>query len=204
MAAYDNYVLQDELQVPLTGNAAGLSIVNLNIGITVSILVHHRTYGSETFDLTQAGATLNLPLDGIDAVTITATSYPATILYVQTAVPSTLSTPQSFAGASGGGATVNVETVGLSGSFLSTVVTMTGAAVPVPAAILANRRGLTLQAAPDNTSTIYVGGSTVTADEASTGGIQLAAGATLTIGAGSAIVYAIGAAGQKLIVLEGA
>ena len=133
MAAYDNYVLGSEFQVPLTGNAAGLSVVNLNIGITISIEAHHRTYGTETFNLTQAGATLNLPLDGIDAVTITASSYPATILYVQTAVPSTLSTPQSFAGASGGGATVNVETVGLSGSFRSTVVTMTGAAVPIPA-----------------------------------------------------------------------
>ena len=51
---------------------------------------------------------------------------------------------------------------------------------------------------------MYIGGSAVTADETATGGIQLAAGATLTIGAGSAIVYAIGAAGQKLIVLEGA
>ena len=204
MSALDNYTLGGEWQVPLTGNPGTLSVVNLNLGVTVTLAVHHRTYGSETIELTQSGATVSIPLDGIDAVTITASSYPATILYLNTAVPMQLSTPQTFAGSSGGGATVNVEPVGLSGAIRSSVVTVGALAVALPAATLANRRTLTVQAAPDNTAVLYLGGSDVTANETATGGLQLAAGASVAMDVGGAVLYAISTvAGQKAIVIEG-
>jgi hypothetical protein len=89
--------------------------------------------------------------------------------------------------------------------FLSTVVTVGVAAVVLPATPLANRKSMLVQAAQDNTAVIYIGGSTVTADQAATGGIQLNPGQSMPIDTtATAIPYAIStAAAQKLIVLEG-
>lgn len=203
MSALDNYTLRDKWQAPLAGIGGTVSIVNLNIGVSVSVHVHHAKYGSEDVLLSQAGATLVLPLDGIDELEVTATSYPATILYVNTAVPMTLSTPQSFAGSAGGGTTVNVGIVGYSGFVRTGVVTVGVTPTPLPAIMLPNRRNLSVQAPATNTATIYLGGGAVTADQAATGGLQLPAGATFGDSLGGAVLYGIVAAGtQPIIVYE--
>ena len=206
MAATTQYVLHEAYELGLSQfqSQASLSVVNLNIGVEVDVVVTHRTLGGETFQLINAGDTLtDLPLADVTSVTISASSYPATILFVQTAVPGRISSPQSFAGSSGGGATVNVEQIGMAGTLLQQVITMTGAAIAIPTTALANRRKILLQAAPDNASNVYIGSATVTADETATGGPQLAAGASWSEWLGAAAtLYAIGAAGTKLIVLE--
>jgi hypothetical protein len=57
---------------------------------------------------------------------------------------------------------------------------------------------------PDNTDVIYLGGSTVTADESATGGFQLAAGQSVPYSfAGRERVYGITTSTQKLVVLVG-
>jgi hypothetical protein len=201
VSALDNYTLTEAWQAPLAGNDGTVSIVNLNIGIVVTIALHHATYGSETVLLSQAGATLVLPLAGIDELTISAGSYPATILYVNTPIPMTLSTPQSFAGSSGGGATVNVEIVGLSGVTRTTAVATGASAVALPAAILANRRTITVQAPSSNTASVWVGGSAVATSGAGRG-IELTPGGSASFDLGAAVLYGISAAAQVLVVME--
>ncbi len=100
---------------------------------------------------------------------------------------------------------VTVAGDGFDTNFIATIVTVGVAAVPCPAVALVSRKGILVQAAPDNSNVIYLGGSTVTADETATGGIQLAAGQALPIDAfATAVLYAISsAAAQKLIVIEG-
>ncbi len=204
MSAFDTYTLTADWQVPLPlGQDGTLSVVNLNLGITVTVDVHHRTGGYESVSLTQNGATLVLPLADIVGVRIAASSYPASILFVNTTIPMQVSSPQTFAGSAGGGGTISVEQAGMGGALRQSVMAMTGAALPVPATALANRRKLLLQAAPDNPSPVYLGSSTVTADETATGGAQLAAGASWSEWLSTASpLYAIGAVGTKLIVLE--
>lgn len=209
MTASTSYVLNGALDVALAqvaggGNRGKLSVVNLNIGLPVTITVHHQDFGAETFELPGPGDTAEIPLDRIDHYLIAAASYPATILYVETAVPSLVSSPQSFAGAGGGGATINVETIGLAGTINAQVVTVGVVAVGVPAAPLANRRTMLVQSVPTNAATIYLGGAGVTADTTASGGPQLAPGASMALEIGSAALYAIaGAVGQKLAIIEG-
>lgn len=84
------------------------------------------------------------------------------------------------------------------------VLTVGLVAVAVPAAPLANRAALVIQACYSNTKKIYIGGATVTADEAATGGIALAPGQIwpLQLNA-NAIIYAISdAANQKIAIIE--
>lgn len=93
----------------------------------------------------------------------------------------------------------------LDGVVLATVVSVGTSAVPLPASALSNRRTIIVQADSANTASIYIGGSAVTADAASTGGLVLDKGESLALDAASGdIVYAIGgASSQKVRCLEG-
>ena len=202
MAATTQYVLTQAYELGLSQfhSQASLSVVNLNIGVEVDVAVTHRTLGGETFQLISAGDTLtDLPLADVTSVTISASSYPATILFVQTAVPGRISSPQSFAGSSGGGATVNTEEIGLAGTLLATALTMDGSAIEVPTTSLANRRTMIVQASSTNAAPIYLGGAAVTSAD----GIELVAGASLAIPVGAALLYAVGTAPDVLRILEG-
>ncbi len=97
--------------------------------------------------------------------------------------------------------------------FLTTVINVpVSPASPllIPSAILTLRRGLMLQSSLLNDQLIYVGGSTVTANEASTGGAQLGPGQSFPIDTSLAIPYVITTAlrtsglSQKIIVIEAA
>lgn len=80
----------------------------------------------------------------------------------------------------------------------------------IPSSILVDRLALMLQSSFLNDQLIYVGGSTVTADETSTGGAQMQPGATFPIDTSKAIPYVITskdratALHQKIIVIEAA
>lgn len=211
MAAVDQYSLTQALDRQLTGRTGVLGIVNLNTGIGIRILLSG-TRASETVELTQPGGTLEVPETGLTSIHVEAynlatgaPSYPASILLLDSELGVRISTPQTFAGSAGGGATIAVETVGLSGALLQQVVTVGLVAVQVPAAALANRRAIIIQALASNTKTVYLGSATVTADETATGGIQLVPGASISVELGGAILSAIStAAGQHLAIIEGA
>lgn len=88
---------------------------------------------------------------------------------------------------------------------LTTVVAVSNTPVLLPAVALAGRSAVLLQSAPDNTFTIFVGGATVTADEASTGGIQMLPGMSLPIDAdANALIYGVCKSTQfgNMIVME--
>jgi hypothetical protein len=88
-------------------------------------------------------------------------------------------------------------------SVLSTIVTVGVAASALPSSPLSVRQQLMLRADEANTDVIYIGGSAVTADAASTGGLTLAAGQMMTLEVGDALVYGISpSASQILAVLE--
>lgn len=88
-------------------------------------------------------------------------------------------------------------------SVLSTVVTVGVTASALPSSPLSARQQFMLRADSANTDVIYVGGSGVTSDAASTGGLTLAAGQVMTLEVGTALVYAISpSADQILSVLE--
>jgi hypothetical protein len=84
------------------------------------------------------------------------------------------------------------------------VVAVGIAAVPLPAVALANRRTIVIQADSGNAGVIYIGSSTVTADAAATGGIQLSSKESFIIEVtAGVIIYAIAsAAAQNVRVLE--
>lgn len=85
---------------------------------------------------------------------------------------------------------LNVREEGIVGSVLATVVTVGTTAVTLPASALTGRRTLLVQSDPTNTAYIYLGGSAVTADGASTGGFMLAPGQSLAISVGATpVVY---------------
>lgn len=85
---------------------------------------------------------------------------------------------------------------------LQQVIAVGTTALQMPAANLATRKLLMIQNVSDKK--IYLGSSTVTADEAATGGIQLGKGGTVTIEAGpDNDIYAIaGSAGNNVAVWE--
>lgn len=89
---------------------------------------------------------------------------------------------------------------------LTTVISLTAVRAKIPTTNLVGRLSMLIQADPANGSvTIYIGGSTVTADTASTGGIQLGAGMSMPIDADDTVdIYAVCATGQvgKVIVAE--
>jgi len=90
----------------------------------------------------------------------------------------------------------------LKGAPLSTVVSVGTSAAVLPTQ--SGRRSVIIQADPANTAYIYIGGSAVTADNAASGGLMLAAGASLPMAATEAVgLYARStAAGQRVRVLE--
>jgi hypothetical protein len=103
----------------------------------------------------------------------------------------------------GSAVTQPTQAQGFAGVFLATVVTVGASAVALPSAALASRKSMVVQSDPQNTGTIYLGGSAVTADSASTGGAILNPGESSPFDAGSAVLYAIAsAASQKVRVVE--
>ena len=70
-----------------------------------------------------------------------------------------------------------VRQTGLITGVLQKITTVSTSAVAVPATALTGRASIVVQNV--GSTTIYLGSATVTADTAATGGIQLAAGATL-------------------------
>jgi len=100
-----------------------------------------------------------------------------------------------------------VETVDIKGldvSVSTTVVTVGNTATKIPASPLSGRRCLTIQNIA-TTTVIYIGDSTVTANEAATGGYQLAAEwDTITLDLTDEVdVYGIVAVGTaKVVVVE--
>ena len=91
---------------------------------------------------------------------------------------------------------------GLSGSVVQKVTTLTnaGTAYPVPAAALAGRSALLVQASPTNSVYVYIGGASVTADTAATGGIILAPGQSVPISLGATVVlYAVSTVAGQLV-----
>lgn len=89
------------------------------------------------------------------------------------------------------------------GQLTQTVTVGVAAAILVPTAPLAGRRKITIQ--NNSAKLIYIGGATVTADTAATGGVQVAAhGGTYELEVGDNIVlYGIGAgAGLSVAVQE--
>src|ERR1035437_5138090 len=135
------------------------------------------------------------------------------------------STPGSSIGGTGGGAppvnvnvtggpvTVNVVGSSFDQDFLTTVISVPvspAAPLLIPTSILTLRKALMLQSSILNDQLIYVGGPTVTADEASTGGAQLGPGQSFPIDTSVAVPYILTVANratgltQKIIVIEAA
>ena len=113
----------------------------------------------------------------------------------------------------GGPVTVNVTGASFDQDFLTTILDVPvspAAPIIIPTGILTLRKALMLQSSVLNDRLIYVGGPTVTADEASTGGAQLGPGQSFPIDTSIAIPYIISAGlrasglNQKCIVIEGA
>lgn len=134
------------------------------------------------------------------------------LIWTDVEVPSTPGT--SIAGAGGSAvppSTVTVEPFDL--EFKTTVIDVPvspAAPAQVPTSALTLRRGMMLQSSPLNDQIIYLGGPTVTADEAVTGGAQLWPGQSIPIDTSLAIPYVLCIANrastlaQKLIVIEAA
>ena len=95
---------------------------------------------------------------------------------------------------------------GLAGSIKQTVTAVGATAVPVPTTALTNRSSILVQAPADNTLNIYLGASTVTADEAATGGIKLLPGQSIPLNlAAGVVLYARSTStGQHVVTLEAA
>ncbi len=93
---------------------------------------------------------------------------------------------------------IPVSSPGLAGGILQTITTVGATAATVPAAPLAGRATMLVQNV--GTSTIYLGKSTVTADTASTGGMQLLPGQSVPIQLAAAVLlYAISSAVGGLV-----
>lgn len=90
--------------------------------------------------------------------------------------------------------------------LLSTYMTVGLVAVPLPATPLINRKTVLLQADPFNSDWIYLGGAGVLADYSAANGMQLVAGASVSLDASqTAIIYGISPSPNQFItVLEGA
>lgn len=95
---------------------------------------------------------------------------------------------------------IPVSQPGLSGGILQSVTTVGVTAVPLPAAPLAGRATMLMQADPANTANIYLGASTVTADTAATGGIILLPGQSIPISLAAAVIlYARSTAASQIV-----
>ena len=93
---------------------------------------------------------------------------------------------------------IPVSQPGLGGGILQKATTVGTTAVPVPAAPLAGRATMIVQNV--GATTIYLGSSTVTADTAATGGLQLLPGQSVPIDLSSAVLlYAISSAAGGLV-----
>jgi hypothetical protein len=157
---------------------------------------------SETIELRAPGDNATFSLFRIDRVTVRAANYPTTVALKDTnadivlgVAPALSTTPPPASPAP--------TPAGFSGPTRVSVVTVGASATPLPASPLANRKAVILQNPADGSETIFVGGSTVTADETTTGGYQIIAGDALAADAGSTILYGVGAAGGgTLVVLE--
>ena len=105
-----------------------------------------------------------------------------------------------------GGAAFPVTPGGLAGSIKQAVTAVAASAVPVPTTALTNRSSIIVQAPASNTLNIYLGASTVTADEAATGGLKLLPGQSIPLSlAAGVVVYAISTStGQHVVTLEAA
>ena len=105
-----------------------------------------------------------------------------------------------------GSAAFSVTPGGLAGSIVQTVTSVGATAVPVPTTALTGRSSILVQAPASNTLNIYLGASTVTADEAATGGLKLLPRQSLPLSlAAGVVVYAISTStGQHVVTLEAA
>ena len=101
-------------------------------------------------------------------------------------VDGTLDSTVAITSTSGGA--LNVQETSLAGSILATVVTVGTTAVTLPASALSGRRAVLIQSDPTNTAYIYIGGSAVTADGASTGGFILGPGQSFSLSLASGLV----------------
>lgn len=97
---------------------------------------------------------------------------------------------------------------GLGGGIIQKVTTLTNAntAYPIPATPLTGRASIIVQAVDTNTDPVWIGSSTVTAGAATTGGIKLMPGQSLSLDLQAGVVlYANSTTtGQKVASLEAA
>ena len=95
---------------------------------------------------------------------------------------------------------------GLAKSIVQTVTSVGATAVPVPTTALTGRSSILVQAPASNTLNIYLGASTVTADEAATGVIKLLPGQSipLSLAAGVVLYSRSTDTGQHVVTLEAA
>jgi hypothetical protein len=157
---------------------------------------------SETIELRAPGDSATFSLFHIDRVTVRAANYPTVMALKDTTADIVLTVAPALA--TNPPPTVPAPTpAGFSGPTRSSVISVGSSAVPIPAAALADRKAIVLQNPVDGAEIVYIGGSTVTADEAATGGYQLSAGDSLGADAGSTDLFAISAGGSgTLVILE--
>jgi hypothetical protein len=189
------------------GGAGSVSVANLSTtGQTVTVRLdpyaQSKGTASESIELVGQGDTFSANTQQYQGIHIEASSYPCPIMLLISQGNNITLTVFRAAVAAGVSSSVAPSVSTLKQS----VLTVGGTAVAVPSSPLAGRTTILMQSAPDNTAVIYVGSATVTADESSTGGIQIGIGQNLPVDASAAAnLYAIaGASGQKLIILEGA
>lgn len=95
-----------------------------------------------------------------------------------------------------------VDIIPLDYGILQTVVTISTAATPIPATALSGRKSLIIKNL-SSTLTVYIGSSTVTADEESTGGFPLGYYETIQIDLGeNTVIYGISSSTAKVIIIE--
>ena len=173
-------------------------------GAVVSVEWSGAVAGIGKVNLTAKGDHVTIPAGDITVVTVTASTYPATIGWAYL-------DPLFAIGSGDDGQSVTIANTplpvsqpGLSGGILQTVTTVGAAAALVPATPLAGRATMLVQNV--GATTIYLGESTVTADTAATGGLQLLPGQSIPIALAAAVLlYAISsAAGGLVMTLEAA
>jgi hypothetical protein len=196
--ANTNWVLQSAYTVENHGQRGTFGCINRDAQpITVTFAGQS---GSETIVLAAAGDAVTFALLGVDHVEITAPSYPATVALKITTSDIVLDAAPIL----GVVPTVPAASaIGFANDPLVTVVTVGATAVPLPATARAGRLAMLIQNPSDGAGTLWIGGAGVTADEATTGGFQLAVGDRLAVDQGAGLYYAISdGAGRVAVVTE--
>ena len=196
--ANTNWVIQSAYRVENHGQRGTFGCINRDAQpITVTFAGQS---GSETIVLAEAGDAVTFGLLNVDHVEITAPSYPATIALKLTTSDIVLDA------ASIAGSVPSVpaaSALGFAHDPLVTVVTVGATAVPLPAVARPGRLAMLIQNPSDGADTVWLGGAAVTADEAATGGFQLAVGDRLAVDQGAGLYYGISnGAGRVVIVTE--